>query len=104
MDTGITEIRKRVVARILAKQDVQFRWAFDEQVARERPELTYYWPKYRSTLWTLLCLADVGASVREPRIARSIDLVMAHFYDESHGILSLGEDHFPVPCLNGNKS
>jgi len=42
MDMKITEIRNRILAKILEKQDGHFRWAFDEQVVREHPELTYY--------------------------------------------------------------
>jgi hypothetical protein len=39
MNLEISELRKRTVSNIITKQDEQFRWAFDEQVARERPEL-----------------------------------------------------------------
>ena len=103
MDLGISETRKRTVEHILVKQDAQFRWAFDEQLAHARPELTYYWPKYKATLWTLLLLADIQAPIRTPQIDRSFDLVMDHFYDEKHQICSLGDGgHFPIPCLNGN--
>jgi hypothetical protein len=28
--------------------------------------------------------------------------VKTHLFDEEHGIYSLKEDHFPIPCLNGN--
>ena len=102
MDTEITEIRRRIVSNILAKQDSHFRWAFDERVAQERPELTYYWPKYKSTLWTLLFLADIQAPINTRQIDRSLDLVVDHFYDKSQKIFTLGTNHFPIPCLNGN--
>jgi hypothetical protein len=102
METEIADIRKGIITRILAKQDGYFRWAFDEQTARERPELTHYWPKYKSTLWTLLLLAEVRAPIHTRQIDRSLRIVMNHFYDTTHKIFSLGTSHFPVPCLNGN--
>ena len=102
MNTGIAEIRKRTIDEILSHQDGQFRWGFDEALARERPELMYYWPKYSNTLWTLLFLADIGAPVDEARIHRSLELVSQHFHDKTHKIFTLGKSHFPIPCLNGN--
>jgi hypothetical protein len=102
MDMGITEVRNRTIANVLAKQDGHFRWAFDEQVAQERPELMDYWPKYKSTLWTLLLLADLKAPINNGQIDRSLHIVMNHFYDKTHNIFSSGKGHFPIPCLNGN--
>jgi hypothetical protein len=102
MNLEISKIRKLTVANILAKQDEQFRWAFNEQMARERPELIYYWPKYKSTLWTLLLLADIKAPIHNWQIEQSIHHVMNNFYDKTHKIYTLGSGHFPVPCLNGN--
>jgi len=95
-------MRKRTVSNILAKQDGHFRWAFDEQVARERPELMHYWPKYKSTFWTLLLLADIKAPINNWQIEQSFKIIMKHFYDKTHKIYTLGSSHFPVPCLNGN--
>ena len=102
MDGNIAEIRKRIIADILARQDGQFRWGFDEALASQRPELMYYWPKYSNTLWTLLYLADIGAPLQEQRIERSLELVSEHFYDKTHKIFTLKKSHFPIPCLNGN--
>lgn len=91
-----------MIAAILARQDDHFRWAFDEALAKQRPELAYYWPKYNTTLWTLLYLADIAAPAYEARIERAFELVSGHFYDTTHGIFTLGKSHFPIPCLNGN--
>jgi hypothetical protein len=98
----ISEIRQHTVTKILAKQDSHFRWAFDEGVERERPELTHYWPKYKSTVWTLLFLADIQAPTDHPQIGRAFDLVTQQVYDQKNGIFILGTSHFPIPCLNGN--
>ena len=99
----ITDLRQCTIANILARQDDQFRWGFDEQQARERPELLYYWPKYKATLWTLLLLADIKAPIQNPQIDQAFDLVEQQFFDKSNQIFSLGMGgHFPIPCLNGN--
>ena len=96
----ITELRKRLVKRILAKQDEHFRWGFDEKLAQERPEYLHYWPKYKSTLWTLLLLADIQAPVDIPQLEPSIQLVTERFYEPEQGIFRLTDS--PIPCLNGN--
>jgi hypothetical protein len=103
MDTEITDIRKHTIKQILVKQDDSFRWGFDEKQARERPDYLYYSPNFKSTLWTLLLLADIKAPVDIPQIKPSIRLITEHFYDPEHGIFRLpGMSHFPIPCLNGN--
>jgi len=103
MDTEITDIRKHTIEKILIKQDDSFRWGFDEKQARERPEYLYYSPNFKSTLWTLLLLADIKAPVDIPQIKPSIRLITERFYDPEHGIFRLpGMINFPIPCLNGN--
>lgn len=94
--------REQMIGAILAKQDSRFRWSYDEQMAQQRPELTYYMPKYKSTLWTLLLLADLQAPPDLPQMQRAFDLIFDHFYDTTHHIGALGKSHFPIPCLNGN--
>ena len=102
-DTVTADIRKRSIEQILAKQDDAFRWGFNERQARERPEYLHYSPMFKSTLWTLLLLADIKAPVDLPQIKASIRIVTERFYDPKHGIFRLpGMSHFPIPCLNGN--
>ncbi len=103
MDTEITDIRKHTIESILVKQDASFRWGFDKKQARERPEYLYYSPNFKSTLWTLLLLADTKAPVDIPQIKPSIRIITERFYDPEHRICRLpGMSHFPIPCLNGN--
>lgn len=103
MDTEITEFRKHTIEKILSKQDDLFRWGFDEKRARERPEYLYYSPNFKSTLWTLILLADIKVPADIPQIRPSIRLITEHFYDPEHGIFRLpGMSYFPIPCLNGN--
>lgn len=103
MSTQLANIRKHTIENILAKQDDSFRWGFNEKQAREHPEYLYYSPNFKSTLWTLVLLADIKAPADIPQIKPSIRLVTEHFYDPEHGIFRLpNESHFPIPCLNGN--
>jgi len=41
----------------------------------------YYSPNYKSTLWTLLLLADIKAPIDLPQIKPSIRLITERFYD-----------------------
>jgi len=103
MNSEIAEIRKQSIEKTLAKQDDSFRWGFDKKQARERPEYVYYSPNYKSTLWTLVLLADLQAPAGIPQIEPSMRLITERFYDPEHGIFRLpNESHFPIPCLNGN--
>jgi hypothetical protein len=103
MEPEIEDIRKQSIEKVLGKQDDSFRWGFDEKQARERPEYLYYSPNFKSTLWTLLLLADIKAPGDTPQIKPSLQLISERFYDLEHEIFRLpGMSHFPIPCLNGN--
>jgi hypothetical protein len=95
-------LRQRIFEKVLSKQDEEFRWAFDEDLARNRPELRHYLPKYASTLWTMVYLAELRIPPGEPRVSRSVVLLLDECYDKRNGIFTVGRSHFPVPCLNGN--
>lgn len=103
MDTEIADIRKNIIEKILAKQDDSFRWGFDEKQARERPEYLYYSPNFKSTLWTLVLLADIKAPVDLTQVKLSLRLITERFYDPKHRVFRLpNKIRFPIPCLNGN--
>ena len=103
MDVDLTELRKHTIDRILVKQDDAYRWGYDKKQAFERPEYLYYSPNFKSTLWTLLLLADIKAPVDILQIKPSIRLITERFYDSENGIFGLpGKTRFPIPCLNGN--
>jgi hypothetical protein len=102
-ETEIEELRKQTVEKVLARQDGSFRWGFDAKKAGEHPQYVDYSPNFRSTLWTLVLLADIQAPRDLPQARPALELVTEHFYDEEHGIFRLpGMSHFPIPCLNGN--
>jgi len=103
LETEIKNIRKSTVDKILVKQDDSSLWGLDEKQAHQRPEYLYYSPNYRSTLWTLVLLADVKAPVDLLQIKPSLRLITERFYDSEHSIFGFpGKSHFPIPCLNGN--
>lgn len=103
MDSEITHRRKNTIETILAKQDASLRWGYNEKQVREQPEYVYYSPMFRSTLWTLIMLADLKAPGELPQIKPSLQLITERFYAPEHGICRLpGMSHFPSPCLNGN--
>jgi hypothetical protein len=103
MDAQIAETRRRLVEKILDKQDDLFRWRFNEKQARERPEYLYYSPNFTSTLWTLILLADLQSPPDTPQIKAAIQLITDYFYDAEHGVFGFSDkSHFPIPCLNGN--
>jgi hypothetical protein len=97
------DIRQHLIEKIHSLQDDAFRWGYDEKQARERPEYLHYAPNYKSTLWTLVLLADVKAPADLAKIQTSIRLITEHFYSPEHGVFRLPNmSHFPIPCLNGN--
>jgi len=103
MNPEIQELRKTTVEKILAKQDEAFRWGYDEKQVRQRPESLYYSPNFKSTLWTLVLLADIRAPASMPQVEPSIRLISERFYAPELGIFRLpGMMRFPIPCLNGN--
>ncbi len=63
-----------------------------------------YSPKYRSTLWSVLFLAQLGATGRDARVRQAIEYVLAHSQAET-GAFSCYVDARPsgaIHCLWGN--
>ena len=66
-----------------------------------------YNPKYRSTVWALTLLAQLGASVDEdPRLAAACDYVLTHTRAPGGQFTSLtnGSPSGTIDCLQGNLS
>lgn len=102
-EAPIEDVRQQILEQVLAKQDESFRWGFDAKRNRVRHEYWYYSPNFKSTLWTLVLLADIESPTGIPQIGSAIRLIADRFFDLEHGIFRLpGESHFPIPCLNGN--
>lgn len=97
-----TDFVKTITDEVLELQDENGCWNVLCDGDKYFPELNYYVPNYKSTLWTLVLLADIKAEPMEERFKRSLRTITDHFLDESVGIFTIGKSHFPIPCLNGN--
>lgn len=92
-----TEAHKRgPIAAILRHMEKEGYWA--------KPGPGYN-PKYRSTVWSMIALAQLGASIEEdPRIARACDYVLDHSLAAGGKFTSLtsGDPCGTIDCLQGN--
>ncbi len=61
-----------------------------------------YSPKYRSTLWQIIFLAQLGADGRDERIRRAVEHVCTHAQTEAGAFSCNGRRDGIVPCLWGN--
>src|SRR3972149_1343575 len=82
------------IATILAKMDKAGDWA------EAGPG---YNPKYRSTVWSMIMLAQLGASVEEDkRIARACAYLLDHALTEGGHFTASGAPSGTADCLQGN--
>jgi hypothetical protein len=91
----------KIVTKIFEVQDENGCWQFPHSRGKY-PQYDHYMPKYRSTLWTLILLAEIKHSIKEERVSKAVKTLVGHFYNKKKKVFSLGYDHFPIPCLNGN--
>lgn len=97
-----SELTAALTARILALQDENDCWNVLHENYSYYPEANYYAPNYRSTLWTLVFLADLQCEPGDPRLVKPLKTISDHFLEAGANIYSIGRSHFPIPCLNGN--
>lgn len=84
------------IATILSKMDKTGYWV--------KPGPGYN-PKYRSTIWSVILLAQFGASVEEDkRIARACAYLMDHAFTDSGQFTMSGAPSGTIDCLQGNLS
>ena len=84
------------IATILAKMDKAGYWV--------EPGPGYN-PKYRSTVWSVILLAQLGASVKEDkRIAQACAYLLDHALTEGGQFTISGAPSGTVDCLQGNLS
>jgi hypothetical protein len=63
-----------------------------------------YSPKYRSTVWQIIFLAELGADPRDERVQRGCEYLLSHGI-AANGAFSCYRKPVPsgvIPCLNGN--
>ena len=61
-----------------------------------------YTPKYRSTLWQVLFLAQLGANGQNERVRRAIEYVFAHAQTKRGAFAINGRPSTAIHCLWGN--
>jgi hypothetical protein len=61
-----------------------------------------YTPKYQSTLWSLLFLAQLGADGRDERVRRAVEYVFDHAQTKAGAFSISGTPSTAVHCLWGN--
>ena len=95
-------IEKLITSNIMELQDSDGCWNVLKEGDKYYPDLNYYVPNYKSTLWTLVLLADIKTAANNERLIKPLKTITEHFWDNEHGIFTIGKSHFPIPCLNGN--
>ena len=62
-----------------------------------------YNPKYRSAVWSLILLAQLGASLEaDPRLARACSYLLEHALTEAGQFSTTGTPSNTIDCLQGN--
>ena len=96
------ENRQKIIERIFDRRDGDGLWELIPKTHKYYPDYLHYVPNYRASLWTLLLLAELECKRDDQRVTKPLEEVKNHLFDREHGIYTLKEDHFPIPCLNGN--
>jgi hypothetical protein len=95
--------------RLAAEQDAYLRGPIFNILAEMAPEGFWeqpgagYYPKYRGSVWSLLMLAQLGASVhRDVRIARACNYIIDHSFTSGGQFTISGAPSTTADCLQGN--
>jgi hypothetical protein len=99
--------RDQIIEKILSLQDSKGRWSYDPKVKKTKPGQGHYIPTYKSTLWTLITLADLKCNPKNSQAKQALRLILKDMYSKEYKIFTIGNrkdpgSHFPIPCLNGN--
>ncbi|MBK8626588.1 MAG: hypothetical protein IPN86_13780 [Saprospiraceae bacterium] len=97
-----SHVDQKLIDKIFDAQDENGLWKVLSDTDKYYPDYLHYVPNFKASLWTLILLADVEIDRNEPRVKKALEAVKDQFYDHKYGIYTLREDHFPIPCLNGN--
>lgn len=91
-----------IITKIFDAQDSHGFWKILPVNDKHYPTYLHYIPNFRASLWTLILLADLRYDKNDERVLKPLNALKNHFFDKKTGIYSLKDDHFPIPCLNGN--
>lgn len=94
--------KNKIIEKIFEAQDSNGCWKLLPKNHKNYPDCLHYSPNFKSTLWVLILLADLKIDNNEPRVKKSLEVIKSHFFDSEENIYTIGNDHFPIPCLNGN--
>ena len=94
--------KQKIISKIFEAQGNDGYWKILPKSHKYFPDYMHYVPNFKSTLWTLILLADLEHDKKDPRVLKPLIEIQDHFFDPDYGIFTLKEDHFPIPCLNGN--
>jgi len=61
-----------------------------------------YGPKYRSTVWSLILLAQLGADGSDPRVRKAGNYLLDNAIANTGAFSINGTPSMAIPCLNGN--
>ncbi|NLE77024.1 MAG: nitrogen fixation protein NifH [Chloroflexi bacterium] len=94
--------------RQAAQRDVMAGGPVPAVLAAQRPEGWWehpgagYMPKYRSTVWSLSYLAQLGADGADSRVARAAEYVLSHGLNPLGAFAFEANSSMTLLCLNGN--
>lgn len=87
------------VPMILSKQKPEGYW---------EDSSSYYYPKFKSAVWTLGILAELAADANDERIRQACEFILVHAQHRASGAFSYKGDRETggrrnvIPCLTGN--
>ncbi len=93
---------QRIIKEIFDSQGKNGCWKMLSESHKYYPNYLHYSPNFKSTLWTLILLADICHDKNDIRVRKPLKTIQDHFYDKNNKIFSLKNGHVPIPCLNGN--
>jgi len=91
-----------ILESIVEKQDKDGCWNVLSHSEKYFLKFNYYVPNYKSTLWTLVFLADFEVDAEYDGLKKGLKIISNSFWNSEFGIYNLKNSHFPIPCLNGN--
>ena len=97
-----SELVQSLTSAIINEQDKDNCWNVLSPGDNYYPQCNYYVPNYKSTLWTLIFLADIQCDPKAFNFLKPLKTMSDHLLDTKLKIYSIGKSHFPIPCLNGN--
>lgn len=93
---------ENIIDSIFKAQDKNGFWKMLDSSDKSFPTYLHYLPNFKASLWTLILLADLGHDRDDDRVQKALNAMKNHFFDKEAGLFTLKEDHYPIPCLNGN--